>query len=384
MRPAAQRDGSRLMVLSDGRAEHRRFSDLPEYLCEGDILLLNDTRVLPVRLTGRKETGGRLEVLLVRQTEPVRRASPARETAGGDGWETCIWEVLYRGRYEGRLQINDELELELGGEPRRRQCPDQSPQPPKSPQPPDGPRVARVSFRGDLLEIISRCGAMPLPPYIKRRPDESDRERYQTVYCRDTGHLTEGDWSPERDWSPGSIAAPTAGLHFTRELLEAIRARGVRVRKLTLHVGRGTFMPVRCNDIREHPMEREHFEIGRALVDEINETRRAGGRLCAVGTTATRAIEGYFSGRCRLDKKPGGDGTISGSTDIFIYPGYPFRAVDALVTNFHLPRSTPLMLASALAGRQTLLKAYEEAVRAGYRFFSYGDAMLISDGKKCF
>ncbi|MDA8086235.1 MAG: tRNA preQ1(34) S-adenosylmethionine ribosyltransferase-isomerase QueA [Nitrospiraceae bacterium] len=352
LRPAPRRDGSRLMALAGGRPEHRRFHDLPEYLREGDMLLVNDSRVLPVRLAGRKETGGRLEVLLVRRIE----------NAGGGTAAGELWEVLYRGRYSGRLRINDELEMELGEFlPGHEGC-----------------RAARLRFSGDLFEILSRCGAMPLPPYIKRTPDESDRERYQTVYCRSAAKDSAGRASGVF----GSIAAPTAGLHFTSELLEAIRSKGVLVRSLTLHVGRGTFMPVKCRQVGEHRMEREYFEFDRGLIDEINETRRAGGRLCTVGTTATRAIEGYFSGRCEL--AAGGNGKISGTTDIFIHPGYRFGAVDMLVTNFHLPRSTPLMLAAALAGRQALLGAYEEAVSLGYRFFSYGDAMLIIDGRKCF
>ncbi|MDA8388138.1 MAG: tRNA preQ1(34) S-adenosylmethionine ribosyltransferase-isomerase QueA [Nitrospiraceae bacterium] len=393
LRPASRRDGARLLVLSEGVTEHRRFHNLPEYLREGDILLLNDTRVLPVRLTGRKETslaetGGRLEVLLLRKVGEAspREASP-REAGPGASMRTeekCreeFWEVLYRGRYAGRLKINDELELELGETSLAETSL------PETGLPVAGlSRVARVIFRGDLFEIISRCGAMPLPPYIKRKPDESDRERYQTVYCRDGGYDGGYDGGARASGVFGSVAAPTAGLHFTPELLDAIRARGVHVRYLTLHVGRGTFMPVRHRDVREHRMELEHFEIDRALVNEINEIRRAGGRkrLCAVGTTTARALEGYFSGRCRLTPGKEGNGTIAGVTDIFIYPGYRFSAVDALVTNFHLPRSTPLMLASAMAGRLALLKAYEEAVLAGYRFFSYGDAMLISDGKKCF
>ena len=354
LRPAPRRDGSRLCVIAGGPMEHRRFNDLPEYLRKGDLLLLNDSRVLPVRLMGRKKTGGRVEVLLIKEVKDKDRKLQ-------DGSE--LWEVLYRGVYSGPLKINDELELELGD----------------FPETGENGRLAKVYHTGDLFEILSRCGQMPLPPYIKRRPDESDKERYQTVYCdnRNMGHGRAGPFGIF-----GSIAAPTAGLHFTPELLGAIREKGVLIRKLTLHVGRGTFMPVKCEKIIEHRMKPEYFEFDRSLIDEIDEVRGSGGRVCAVGTTATRAIEGYLSGICELDSN--GDGRISGATDIFIHPGYRFRAVDMLVTNFHLPRSTPLMLASAMAGREKLLNAYENAILSGYRFFSYGDAMLIIDGEKCF
>ena len=369
LRPAPRRDGARLMVLEEGgKIEHRRFHDLPQYLREGDMLLLNDSRVLPVRLAGRKKTGGRLEVLL------VKKIGAEEEKTEKSASEGELWEVLYRGRYAGRLKISDDLELELEGGAAEG----------KADGAEAGPRTARVFCRGDFFDVLSKCGAMPLPPYIKRPPDESDKERYQTVYCRGRGVaevLSPGVF--------GSIAAPTAGLHFTPELLDRLRAGGVLVRSLTLHVGRGTFMPVKCREVGEHRMEREYFEFGRSLIDEINEVRRAGGRLCAVGTTTTRTIEGYFSGRCRLapageKNGPAQNGKIAGSTDIFIHPGYRFQAVDMLVTNFHLPRSTPLMLASALAGRTALLSAYNNAVLSGYRFFSYGDAMLILDGGNAF
>ena len=368
LRPAPRRDGSRLLALAGGQPEHGRFHDLPNYLRKGDLLLVNDSRVLPVRLMGRKKTGGRLEVLLVRKIT----GKIAGETGDGSGEPSAgeLWEALYRGRYAGRIKVSDELELELGD---------------SSAEAESGCRTARLFFNGDLFDILSRCGAMPLPPYIKRRPDESDRARYQTVYCRETN---EKYFAAHCHGIFGSIAAPTAGLHFTPELLDAIRARGVHIRNLTLHVGRGTFMPVKCREVREHRMEREYFEFDRRLIDEINEIRGSGGRLCAVGTTTTRAIEGYFSGRCELAPVSREDGNenerVRGATDIFIHPGYRFRAVDMLITNFHLPRSTPLMLAAAMAGREALLSAYEEAISAGYRFFSYGDAMLIVDGEKCF
>ena len=201
---------------------------------------------------------------------------------------------------------------------------------------------------------------MPLPPYIKRKPDNADKTSYQTVYAE----------------APGSIAAPTAGLHFTRELLEELKGKGVVVRYLTLHVGTGTFKPVRADRVKDHLMEPERFELDRSLIETIEKTKNSGKRVVSVGTTTSRAIEGFFSGiykRLGLETDQG----ICGSTDIFIYPGYDFKAVDSLVTNFHLPASTPLMLASALCGRKSLLRAYEQAVSMGYRFFSYGDAMLI-------
>jgi S-adenosylmethionine:tRNA ribosyltransferase-isomerase len=324
--PAPRRDGSRLMVLGRGGGiEHRRFYDLPEYLEEGDMLLLNRTRVLPFRLRGVKPTGGRLDILLVRNIAGDR------------------WEILSTGKYTGPLAISGKLTAEI-----------------------HGGRTADLAYSGDLKEILWEAGEMPLPPYIRRGPNGMDKERYQTVYARDDG----------------SIAAPTAGLHFTGELLAAIEAKGVLVRYLTLHVGKGTFAPIRTDNVQDHVMEPEFFEIERDLVSEIKDLK---GRLVAVGTTATRAVEGFMAGRYSSIRngRNGGNGgrPFAGSTDIFIYPGsgpsYRFRAVTSLVTNFHLPRSTPLMLASALCGRERLLAAYAEAVREKYRFFSYGDAMLI-------
>jgi S-adenosylmethionine:tRNA ribosyltransferase-isomerase len=266
-----------------------------------------------------KPTGGRLDILLVRNIAGDR------------------WEILSTGRYTGPLAISGKLTAEI-----------------------HGGRTADLTYSGDLKEILWEAGEMPLPPYIRRGPNGMDKERYQTVYARDDG----------------SIAAPTAGLHFTGELLAAIEAKGVLVRYLTLHVGKGTFAPIRTENVRDHVMEPEFFEIEKGLVSEIKGLK---GRLVAVGTTATRAVEGFTA--VRYSSIRNGRGSFAGSTDIFIYPGYGpgygFRAVTSLVTNFHLPRSTPLMLASALCGRERLLAAYAEAVREKYRFFSYGDAMLI-------
>ncbi len=320
LRPAQKRDESRLAVLRGSRLEHRRFRDLPEYLSKGDLLIINNTKVLPVRLTGEKPTGGKLEVLLARNLS-------------GD-----TWEVLSKGGYTGSLRVSEHLSLELTGGGK-----------------------ARLLYEGDLKKILYDSGDMPLPPYIKRKPDGLDKERYQTVYAR----------------KEGSIAAPTAGLHFTPGLLDRLREKGVLVRELTLHVGRGTFAPIRADNLEDHRMEEEYFELDRTLPEEIEKTKKSGGRVFTVGTTATRAVEGYLSGNCGLLSSP--NGRIMGTTGIFIYPGYNFRAADCLITNFHLPRSTPLMLASALCGRENLLGAYKECVNEGYRFFSYGDAMLILD-----
>lgn len=319
LEPAPERDGSRLLVLGpDGRVEHRRFSDITLYLGPGDMLLLNRTKVLPVRLSGVKPTGGRLDILLV------------RELSEG------LWEIMCRQGYTGSLSFSRRLAAEI-----------------------KGGKTAELLYEGDLEEILWEVGAMPLPPYIKREPGELDKSRYQTVYASEAG----------------SIAAPTAGLHFTEELLGKVAARGVKVRHLTLHVGRGTFMPVRADDVEGHSMEAEYFEIDRPLLDEIASLK---GRLVAVGTTTTRALEGFLGGRyCEMESRGNGAGPVRGLTDIFIRPGHRFRAVGGLLTNFHLPRSTPLMLASALAGRERLLSAYAEAISGNYRFFSYGDAMLI-------
>jgi S-adenosylmethionine:tRNA ribosyltransferase-isomerase len=317
-RPLTERSGSRLLVLHrDGTMEHRHFSDLPAYLAAGDMLIMNNTKVFPARIAAFRPDGVMLEILLVRQMEDN------------------AWEVLSRGNYTGSLSVSDELQIELH----------------------EG-KTARFICRGDLMEVIWKYGAMPLPPYIKRKPDEIDKETYQTVYAR----------------NEGSIAAPTAGLHFTETLLTMIRAKGIRVRELTLHVGIGTFRPVRAENVEEHQMDAEHFEMDKQLLSDIKEAKASGKRIVTVGTTTTRAIEGFASGRCVLTSL---NGRLSGMTDMFIYPGYSFKFIDSLVTNFHLPGSTPLMLTSALCGREKLMQSYADAVARGYRFLSYGDAMLI-------
>ena len=317
-RPAERRDASRLLVLhKDGGMEHRLFHEITSFFRSGDLLLINDTKVFPARLTGYKPTGGRLEILLVSEISPG------------------VWNILSREKYNGILQVSRNLSARIS----------------------EG-RTAFFDGCADLMGLIWKDGMMPLPPYIKRPPDASDRERYQTVYAQ----------------KEGSIAAPTAGLHFTKELLENLASRHVSVRAVTLHVGTGTFRPVKADNLRDHSMDREFFELDPLLLKEIDDVKLSGGRVIAVGTTATRALEGYLSGRCDVFAS---NGTIRGTTDIFIYEGYKPKAVDCLITNFHLPRSTPLMLASVFAGRDKLLNAYRTAISMGYRFFSYGDAMLV-------
>lgn len=323
--PLAQRDSSRLLILDKrmGTIKHRHFYDLPQFLRPGDCLVLNDSRVLPARLIGHRPTGGTCEVLLLVDrgedrweclVRPGRKLKPGAQVIFGDG------------------QLTATVEAELN----------------------DGKRTIRFHYQGIFLEILEQLGKMPLPPYIKA--ELSDQERYQTVYSK----------------VAGSAAAPTAGLHFTPELLERIRAAGIKTCCVTLHVGLGTFRPVKAEDIQNHEMHSEFCMITRETADIINETKRSGGRVICVGTTSCRTIESFAAE----------DGTISecsGWTNIFIYPGYKFKVLDALITNFHLPQSTLIMLVSALAGREHILEAYEEAVREKYRFFSFGDAMFITD-----
>ena len=322
--PLARRDGSRLMVLDRAADEiqHRRFYDLPEYLRPGDCLLLNDSRVLPARLAGRRmPSGGAAEVLLLTDR-------------GENVWE-CLVRPGRRLRTGARVSFG---EGELIGEIVE--------------QLPDGNRLIRFTYEGIFLEVLERLGRMPLPPYI--REELRDQDRYQTVYARVNG----------------SAAAPTAGLHFTEELLERIRAQGVRIGSVTLHVGLGTFRPVRDAEAEEHEMHQEYCAMPPETAALVNDTHAHGGRCVCVGTTSCRTLETWT----------GEDGVVrsgAGWTGIYIYPGYRFRAMDALVTNFHLPESTLLMLVSAFAGRETVLRAYQEAVREHYRFFSFGDAMLL-------
>ena len=322
--PLEKRDSSRLMLLDKrtGKTEHRRFYELPELLREGDCLVLNDSRVLPARLFGRRPTGGAVEVLLL--------------TDRGDRRWECLVRPGRKARPGDRLIFGDgELEAEileiLDG----------------------GNRLIRFEYEGIFLETLERLGRMPLPPYIHKELE--DAERYQTVYSRELG----------------SAAAPTAGLHFTPELLEKIRAGGVKTAFDTLHVGLGTFRPVKEDNIEDHDMHSEFCVIPEEAARIVNETKDRGGRVVCVGTTSLRTVESFADDRGHL-------APASGWTDIFIYPGYRFKCVDALVTNFHLPESTLVMLVSALAGRENVLNAYTEAVREKYRFFSFGDAMFIS------
>jgi S-adenosylmethionine:tRNA ribosyltransferase-isomerase len=320
---AAPRGESRLLVLDaapDGR--HRTVRDLPSLLAPGDLLVINDTRVIPARLFGRREGGeAAIEVLLLESTGP-------RE-----------WEALTRPgrrtRPGARIDFGAVSAEVVGvGEDGRR----------------------KLVFSEPIEPHLDALGHVPLPPYIDRDDTDSDRERYQTVYAR----------------SPGAVAAPTAGLHFDEALLAAVRARGVEVASVTLHVGIGTFRPVAVEEIGDHRMDRERYDIPAETARAILETRGRGGRVVAVGTTVVRTLEGRAA-------ETGGDiGAGSGVTEIFITPGYRFQVVDALLTNFHLPRSTLLMLVSAFAGRERVLAAYGEAVAAGYRFFSYGDAMFLT------
>ncbi|CEP66162.1 S-adenosylmethionine:tRNA ribosyltransferase-isomerase, QueA [Moorella glycerini] len=323
--PAEPRDASRLLVLHRDRdyLEHRHFYDLPAYLHPGDVLVLNETRVIPARLWGRRAgTGARIEVLLLTQRD--------RDT----------WEALVRpGR---RVPVGTEI-IFGQGELRARAMATTG----------TGGRVLQFSYReGPLEALLDRLGEMPLPPYIKEKPE--DPGRYQTVYAR----------------VEGSAAAPTAGLHFTPRLLEQLREQGVKIVNLLLHVGLGTFRPVKVENIEEHQMHAEYYEVTPEAAAAINVARARGGRVVAVGTTVVRTLETVATDDGLI--QPG-----SGWTDIFIYPGYRFKAIDCLITNFHLPKSTLIMLVSAFAGREKILAAYRTAVAEGYRFFSFGDAMLI-------
>ena len=323
-RPAARRDDSRLLVLrSDGGFDDRRFPDLPDLLSPGDALVLNDTRVFPARLAGRKPTGAEVEVLLVRPLETPDR-----------------WEALVRpgGKLKpGRVvDVADGLRVRIEDSL------------------PGGARLVRLEGDGEPWGLIERHGRVPLPPYIDRPADAEDARRYQTVYAEHRG----------------SVAAPTAGLHFTEELLERIARAGIELVRLTLHVGIGTFRPVSAERPEDHELHAERYSVPPEAAAALNRIRAAGGRIWAVGTTSVRTLETVC----------GAEGTFrpsEGWTDLFIRPGHRFRGVDALVTNFHLPRSSLLMLVAAFAGRERVLAAYRHAVAGGYRFYSYGDAMVI-------
>lgn len=321
--PLERRDASRLMVLgrNGGDVKHCHFYDIVDYLNPGDCLVMNDSRVLPARLLGHRPTGGAVEVLLLRDlgqkcweclVKPGRKMQVGQEVIFGDGELTATVDI-----------VQD-----------------------------DGNRVVRFHYDGIFLEVLECLGKMPLPPYI--RAELADQERYQTVYSKEVG----------------SAAAPTAGLHFTPELLERIRAKGVNTAFVTLHVGLGTFRPVKSDNILEHHMHSELCMMRADTADILNETRRSGGRIICVGTTSCRTLESLVNPDGSFEEN-------SKWTDIFIYPGYVFKAMDGLITNFHLPESTLVMLVSAFAGKDRVLSAYAEAVKECYRFFSFGDAMYI-------
>jgi S-adenosylmethionine:tRNA ribosyltransferase-isomerase len=334
--PADRRDHSRLLVLDTARGEtnHRRFGDILDLIDPGDMMVINDTRVFPARLSGRKDSGGRIEVFLLEM--PVRIGLPDEPAEA-----VALLKCSKRPKPGSRLLLDGGLActvLELSD---------------------DGKARLAMHFRRDedIGEALATCGQVPLPPYIQRDNGTTpeDRERYQTVYAD----------------RPGAVAAPTAGLHFTSDLLQALAGKGVSIGRITLHVGYGTFAPVRTESIREHSIHEEYVIVPADTVSGILKTRQRGGRVWAIGTTTVRALE--FAAR----RKEAGLGAVEGWCGLYIYPGFEFRVVDCLVTNFHLPNSSLMFLVAALCGRETLLACYESAIREGYRFYSYGDAMAI-------
>lgn len=321
--PLQDRTTSRLMVIDKktGELEHKHFYDILNYLAEGDCLVLNNSRVIPARLFGARPSGGKVEFLLL-----TRKDEKRWEVLVKPGKKAKVGDTIIFG--EGLLTATVEEIIE------------------------DGKRIVRFDYEGIFEEVLDKLGEMPLPPYIHEKLE--DRERYQTVYSKHNG----------------SAAAPTAGLHFTKELLETIQNKGVKIAYVTLHVGLGTFRPVKVEDVLEHEMHSEFYIIDEEDARTINETKKQGGRIISVGTTSTRTLESNANEEGMI--KAG-----SGWTNIFIYPGYEFKCVDALITNFHLPESTLIMLVSALVGKEEILNAYNEAVKEKYRFFSFGDAMFI-------
>lgn len=324
--PSQKREDCRLLVVhrDNDTVEHKHFYDILDYLKPGDCLVMNDSKVLPARMFGVKEgTGAKIEFLLSKRKE-------------GDIWETIVrpGKRLHPGAIvsfgDGKLRAEI---LDYG---------------------PDGTRIVKFMYDGVFLEILEEIGRMPLPPYIERETEFEDKDRYQTVYCREEG----------------SVAAPTAGLHFTEEILEKAKAKGVKLAFVTLHVGIGTFRPVKCEVVEEHKMHFEEYMVSQEAADIINQTKAEGGRIISVGTTSTRTLES-------ASDENGVVKAGSGSTGIFIYPGYKYKVVNSLITNFHLPKSTLLMLISALYNRERILDVYKTAVEEKYQFFSYGDAMFI-------
>jgi S-adenosylmethionine:tRNA ribosyltransferase-isomerase len=335
--PVGHRDRSNLLHLNrqTGALSHHCFNELGGFLQPGDVLVVNNTAVIPARLEGRKETGGRIEVLMTNYSEGLKSIENC-----GDFICQCMIKASKRPVPGMRLYFQEDLSARVV---------DSS----------NGTHTLRFSTGDDFEELLDRIGKVPLPPYIKRNSENGascgDRSSYQTVYAR----------------SKGAVAAPTAGLHFTRKLLDTLRSAGIGIVPLTLHVGVGTFLPVRSDDIRHHKMHSEQFTISNEAAELINSARAGGKKVIAVGTTSVRTLE-YAS------DDAGAVSAGSGHCDLFIYPGYEFKAVDAMITNFHLPQSTLLMLVSAFAGRRRILDAYQEAISRKYRFYSYGDAMLIS------
>ena len=322
--PLEDRTASRLLVLDrkTGAVKHKIFSDVIDYLNEGDCLVINNTRVIPARLIGEKEgTGGKVEVLLLK-----RRANDVWETLVKPGKKLKPGAKITFGDGRLRAEVLEVVE--------------------------EGNRLVKFYYEGIFEEILDSLGEMPLPPYITHKLE--DKEMYQTVYAK----------------FDGSAAAPTAGLHFTKELLNKIEEKGIKIASITLHVGLGTFRPVKVDDVNNHHMHTEWYEVNTEAADIINETKRNGGRVICVGTTSCRTIESVADDNGYMKAK-------TGETDIFIYPGYKFKIMDGLITNFHLPESTLVMLVSAFAGKENVLAAYETAVKEKYRFFSFGDAMLI-------
>jgi len=334
--PLPERDRSRLLVVrrEEGSFSHHRFYELPDILPPHTLLVVNDTRVIPARLLGERSTGGRVEVFLV---APEKGRGSSDHPSRGEE----LWRCLVKpGR---RLRPGEKVFFANGrwwGEVREVL--------------PSGERVVSFHGPGRLEELVEEVGQVPLPPYIRRPPRPEDRERYQTVYAV----------------KKGAVAAPTAGLHFTHRVLEALKTKGIEILSITLHVGPGTFKPVKVEEVEEHKMEEEYYEISPQVASRIEEARAGGRPLLAVGTTVTRALESAANEEGRLVR-------LEGWTDLFIYPGYRFKVVDMLLTNFHLPRSTLLMLVCAFGGRGLVLRAYDEAIRERYRFYSYGDAMLL-------
>ncbi len=328
--PEKERSASRLLVLrrQNGSVEHRTFMDIAAYLREGDLLVLNDTKVLPARLKGKKPTGGHVDLLLVEKIDEHR------------------WSCLV----DGAKKTSDKLDVEIGDV---RACLERKGQ------------FWNVDFPdASADEVMARYGTMPLPHYIKRGENGKgilDAERYQTVYAE----------------KQGSIAAPTAGLHFTEELLDRISMMGVTIVKITLHIGVGTFFLVKKEHVEEHRMHREYFSVQRDIIELLRDARAKGGRILAVGTSAVRTLETLSGGKYNGPINGAGNGILQGYTDLFIHPGYRFTAVDGMITNFHLPRSTPLLLVCAFAGKENIFEAYRQGMALSYRFYSYGDAMLI-------